>query len=191
VGTGAVPWYDHLVTTTGTDIPDERDTWFVGDNGIAQPWHDWMAANGINLGRIPMWPEVVLDHGAGTMQVEHFINCRHGHAHYPVLLWNRCPTQLVQMPLRVPPGDLLWGIYNRERVGALLDRQLAVLGKHGATVVRAATGSTLIFVSRGAWAATPEELRTTQEVLKQALPGVEVLLLSGADTIIHKRPEQP
>ncbi len=188
---GKAPWYDHFVTTTGetpllpphhpgplplSDFPLDVS---IDTRVVEDPFRRWLEANGISMDRIVMWPELKID--GDIILVESFSFTGGSHTTF----YDQGHTRLLPYPLRVAPPRGLVEAYQYQRGRALADRALDRLGRAGATIIRLEGGDTALFVAM-------DRLDTNVAAglvnhLERVLPGVNIVMLSGVDTIMHQK----
>jgi len=171
------PWYDHFVTTTESELagcagytPDVND-----------PMRLWLESNGIEMDQIPMWPAIELRDG--QMRIERMAkwdreqeNRMLGRPHIYLSGW---------FDLRVPMPDELWELYQRNRDQAATAIAMAQLGRAGATVVHLHGGDELMFVTADR-DIPPGEVDQMSARLQSLLPRVNVTIIAGVDTVLHR-----
>jgi hypothetical protein len=179
-------WYDHFVTTTEPPLPvDPSEPPCVGAVGYTpnpvDPMRLWLEANGLTMEQIPLWPEIEIKDG--RMRIERMQRWDDHEQHY--LLGQPFTWMSGWIDLKRPMPDELWETYERNRDRALIDRTLTRLGKTGATVVRLEGGDGLMFITSDR-TADKGVFDDAQTHLRGALPGVEITLVMGFDTVMHR-----
>jgi hypothetical protein len=141
----------------------------------------WLEANGLTMEQISMWPEIEIK--GDRMRIERMQRYDDQEQHY--LLGQPFTWMSGWMDLKQPMPDELWETYERNRDAALTDRALIRLGGAGATVVRLNGSDGLMFITsnRDIDMATRDDMQTR---LREILPGIEVTLVMGFDTVMHR-----
>lgn len=156
-------------------------------NPMGDPMVDWLTANGVDLDRIAMFPEIELL--PGRMKIEYIYGLEDEPPRTKLLI-RKPATRMVERPTPVPMPIELWEVYQRARQGYLAERALETLGRNGATVLSVDGGASLVFVTSGP-VVEPDLLGRMVDQLERALPGVRITLMAGTETILHRPPQDP
>ena len=154
---------------------------------MGDPMVDWLKANDIDLDRIAMWPEIELLPGRAKIE---YLYGLEDEPPRPNLVLRRPTTRMVERPTPVPMPLELWEAYQRGRADYLAERMLKTLGRAGATVLAVQPGAHLVLVSSNVAMTDQGFLEQAAEVLGRALTGVEVTIMTGVDTILHRAPQE-
>lgn len=153
------------------------------------PLRDLLVANGVDWDRVTGWPELEIN--GGNLWVEMIQQDADG---CTILHRGGDPGVYLRMepyPLVEMPDPDFWSAYQHTRVQALRRRELAMLadslrwgaGPHP-TVVILEQSDALMFVQ--AAPADTEQVDSVVGQLRALLPGVEVAVVSGFDTLMHR-----
>lgn len=156
---------------------------------MGDPMVDWLKANGIDLDRIVMWPEIQLLPGRAKIE---FVYGLEDEPPRTKLLLRKPATRMVEVPTPVPMPAELWETYSRARADEMMGRTLEILGKAGATVLTARPGSSIVFVCSTGFTGEEGEqfLEAATAHLRERLPGVDISIMTGVDTILHRAPQE-
>lgn len=174
--------YDHFVTMTEND-PHARED---GAPQMGDPILAWLIANGIDIDRLPLFPEIEL------LGPEMMIEYIWGYELDPGtirMVQRRLATHMVRRPTLVPMEPELWEMYQRARTAYRTSEALRTLGDAGATVLAAKGGAHLVFVCSNPMSNDQGFLEEASRALGEALPGVGIQIMTGVDTILHRAPQ--
>jgi hypothetical protein len=184
---------------SGAAVAEQKIECAVDYQEFVDPLEHWLKANGVDWDHVIAWPQIELDRELGVLKVEQFHLDDRGRStiHRPGS-WTY--TGLHEYPLAVEPDPAFWAAYSYSRPIAKRYRELEQLGREirswglladdraPVTMVTTATGDTLMFL-----AANPipnADAAKHAEVLKALLPGVQVLIVSGFETVLHKKADR-
>lgn len=173
---------EHDHTKCGTD---PEDCW---QNPMGDPMLDWLAANRVDLQRIPMFPEIELL--GPEMRIEYIYGLEDAALTRSKFVQGTPATRMVRLRVLQEMPPELWEVYQRARADYQLGRALERLGRAGATVLTARPGAHLVFVCSNPMVNDPDFLETASQVLQEALPGVGIQIMTGVDTILHRAPQE-
>jgi len=156
---------------------------------MGDPMVDWLTANGIPLDRIAMWPEIQLLPGRARIEYIYGLEDEPPRTN---LLLRRPATRMVEVPIAVPMSAELWETYSRARADEMMGRTLEILGRAGATVLTATPGSSIVFVcsDRLSGEGVEQFLEAATSHLRERLPDVDISIMTGVDTILHRAPQE-
>ena len=174
--------YDHFVTMTEND-PHARED---GAPQMGDPILAWLIANGIDIGRLPLFPEIELL--GPEMMIEYIWGYELDSGNLR-MMQRRLATHMVRRPILTPMPDELWEVYQRARTAYLTQEALRTLGQAGATVLAAKGGSHLVFVCSSSMPQEQGFVEDVSRILQESLPGVGVQIMTGVDTILHRAPQ--
>lgn len=167
------------------------------------PIKEWLLANGVDLHKTPSWPEIEIRRELqscrldappvpDTLRVQQFVYRQKQEFRQSALvkMGNHLdlPTRMAEFPLLVALDDGLWAEYPKMRERAQRAQIIDALGSAGATVIHAAEGDRLLFVTSTGWG-NPAEADAARDMLRKAFPGVEILLMGGCDVVVKGRRE--
>ena len=156
---------------------------------MGDPMVDWFNANGIPLDRIAMWPEIQLLPGRAKVE---FLYGLEDEPPRTKLLLRKPATRMVEVPTPVPMPAELWETYSRARADEVMGRTLELLGQAGATVLALKPGSALVLVCSSTLndAEGDQFVEGALEHLRSRLPDVDISIMAGVDTILHRAPQE-
>lgn len=159
-------------------------------SGLGTPFLDWATANGIDIGRMPMWPELEIDTDAGLIRIEMFWRGpeRDEDTGEPVLqrLGQTIGTLMREYPLVEPMSDDLaasWALNSpHERQALRLQNAFRGLPPGaGPKLFVVAPGQRLMFVMPPM---PSEEMNEALRGIAGLLPGVNVSVVSGPTAVV-------
>ena len=142
----------------------------------------WLESNHIDMEQIPMWPEIELRDG--QMRIE-FMS-RWSDDYRNVMLGRPYTYRSSWIDLEHPMPDELWETYLRNRSKVAASRALDELGRAGATVVHVHGSDQLMFLTSNR-DIDKEQFESMSKQLQDLLPGVVVTLVTGFDTVMHRK----